>query len=369
MTLSYSTDQQGFRLSVADILKRTAPVSALRAWTNSPDEDDRIRTGVAGALDLFLMAVPEDQGGGGFAFADVAAAIEQLGAGLLPGSTTSTLAAVLALVFGVGGDEAAAAAAEIASGGRAAAWVDATQARVDVTDDGDGDCRLTGRLPLVDGGLQAGHVACAATAPNGSGVFLVDATDRSVARSRLETLDFTREAAEIDLRAAPARRLRRLDGREAQRFRGVAALVTSLESVGAMRELLTMATAYARDRFQFGRQIGSYQAVKHRLVNMQVEFELARAAVSGAVEQVDGDRDGANSLVAAASAAKAACAEAGPLIAQEAIAIFGGIGYSWEHDAHLYFRRLNYLAAVHGSAADHLDTVIDELTGKGASHQ
>ncbi len=358
MTLAYNSDQQTFRLSVSDSMKRTRPVSTLRDWRNTVEDDDRVRAGVAGLLDLFLMTVPEAHGGGGFAFADIAAGIEQFGVGLLPGSSSPTLTAVLALVFGVSSDEAAAAAANVAVDARAAVSICATSVRADTRDDG--TFELTGRLPVVDGAAHATRLLCSANTPDGIGVFLVDITGPTVARQTLQTLDLTRDACEIVLDATAVRRLRRSDGREVLRVRAVAALVASLESVGAMEALMTMATSYALERFQFGRQIGSYQAVKHRLVNMQVELELARAATMGAVEKVD--REGVDSFVSAASVAKAACAEAGPFVAHEAIGVSGGIGYCWEHDAHLYLRRLNYLSAMHGAAAEHLDTVIDELT-------
>ncbi len=365
MALAYNSDQQMFRLSVSDALKRSCAVSTLRDWHNVVVNDDRVRAGVAGRLDLLPMTVPEAHGGGGFAFADIAAGIEQFGAGLLPGSTSPTLTAVLALVFGVSGEEATTAAAELALGGRAAVSACATQVRADAQDNG---CfALTGRLPVVDGGTHATHVLCSANTSDGVGVFLVDTTAPSVTRQALTTLDTTRDACAFAFDATAAQQLHRPDGRGSLRVRAVAALVSSLECVGAMDALMTMATSYAKERFQFGRQIGSYQAVKHRLVTMQVELELARAATMGAVEQVD--REDADLFVSAASASKAVCAVAGPFIAQEAIGVFGGIGYSWEHDAHLYFRRLNYLSVVHGGAAEHLDTVVDELTRKTRSNR
>ena len=363
MALTYGPDQQLFRRSVSDVMKRVSPLSTLRAWRNTVEDDDRVRAGVARTLDLLPMTVPEAQGGGGFAFADIAAGVEQLGAGLLPGSTSPTLPALRGLGFGGGGDEASAAAAELVDS-RAAVCLDASGMTVE-TDDAV-SFRLTGRLPVVDGGSCASRLVCAAVAPDGPGLFLVDLDDSSVSRQTLQTLDLTRDAGELAFDATAVRRLRRPAGDEIGRVRAVAAVTTSLESVGAMQALLNLAVDYARQRFQFGRQIGSYQAVKHRLVDMQVEFELARAATLGAVEQVDRHDD---TLLLAASAAKAACADTGPHLAQEAIGIFGGIGYSWEHDAHLYFRRLNYLAALHGAAAEHLDLVIDELTRQTGGHQ
>ena len=363
MTLALNEDQQMFRTSVLEAIRRISPLSAVREWPDTVEADDRVRAGIATSLDLLTMTIPETHGGGGFAFADVAAGIEQFGAGLLPGSTSPTLTTILALVFGVAGDPAAAVAAHLAADGRWAVSVGAGQ--MSATDKGGGSFELTGDIPVVDGGVHATHLLCSGDTADGPGLFLVELPEANTTRQQLQTLDPTRNACELHFDRTIARRLDRPAGREMLRVRAIAALSTSLEAVGAMNALLTMAVSYAQTRFQFGRQIGSYQAVKHRLVNMQVEFELARAATRGAVEQVD--LAGAETFVAAASAAKAACAEAGPLLAQEAIGVLGGIGYSWEHDAHLYFRRLNYLSALHGEAAEHMDTVMDELTRDAGS--
>jgi alkylation response protein AidB-like acyl-CoA dehydrogenase len=132
----------------------------------------------------------------------------------------------------------------------------------------------------------------------------------------------------------------------------------AVESVGLAQACLDSCVAYVKDRVQFDRPIGSFQAIKHRLVDLLLELELARSAADSAVLAAEAYRGGpgpasARELRAAASMAKAMCGETGVLIARETLHLFGGIGFTWEHDAHLYYRRAKANELLLGDPAAH----------------
>jgi 3-oxochol-4-en-24-oyl-CoA dehydrogenase len=219
----------------------------------------------------------------------------------------------------------------------------------------DGWC-IDGTVRHVLGGAAADDVVVVATAKDGEpALFLLDPAVDGVVAKPERVLDGTRPMATLTLTSAPAVRLsgdgpidevveRNIDG---------ALAVLSAEQVGSCERVLEIATEYARTREQFGRQIGSFQAIKHKCADMLVDLEWARSASQAALEALDDPDIGEADW--RASMAKAVCSEALCSAANVNVQIHGGIGFTWENSAHLYFRRARTDEVVFGSPAQHWD--------------
>jgi alkylation response protein AidB-like acyl-CoA dehydrogenase len=186
-----------------------------------------------------------------------------------------------------------------------------------------------------------------------------------VTRTPLATLDLTRPQASVELDGAKATLIAGPDEapRVIQHALHVGAALLAVEQVGAAQHLLDLAVDYAKSRLQFGRPIGSFQAVKHRLADMLVETEHARSTAYHAVWALT---DGSDDPALATAIAQATASAALSRIAADTIQVLGGIGFTWEHQAHLYFKRATTDAALLGSAEDHrsriAELVLDSAT-------
>ena len=211
---------------------------------------------------------------------------------------------------------------------------------------------------MVDAGA-ADDLLVAATGPDGVGLYAVDAAGvgrrADAAADRRPDPAAGRRSTFTD---APARLVAGPD--EAERVithaLQVGSALLAVEQVGAAQHLLDVAVQYAKTRLQFGRPIGSFQAVKHRLADMMVDLEHARSTAYHAVWALT---DGSDDPALAASIAQATCSAAFSRIATDAIQMLGGIGFTWEHQAHLYFKRATTDAALLGSAEQHRSRVAE----------
>jgi alkylation response protein AidB-like acyl-CoA dehydrogenase len=181
----------------------------------------------------------------------------------------------------------------------------------------------------------------AARTGDGVDLFLVPADAPGVTATRLETMDMTRKQATVELDGVAVGPDDRLGGPGSgaatlDRLADVAAIALAYEQLGGAEACLEMSVAYARERIQFGRPIGSFQAIKHKCADMLVEVESARSSAHYAGRML---ADGGEDLGVAAAVAKAYCSDAFFHVAAETIQVHGGIGFTWEHDAHLYFKR------------------------------
>ncbi|MEU8698179.1 acyl-CoA dehydrogenase family protein [Streptomyces sp. NPDC048680] len=306
------------------------------------------------------LAVPEKYGGVGGGARDVHVLMEELGRGLSPlpclGSAVLTVGALLA-----SGDEEACGRllpglAEGTSVG-ALAWAERGSWEPDAIRAGavpgsGGGWLITGAKehvldwPVVDVLLVAARTPC------GVSLFEVPADAAGVRREPVVTMDGTRGQARWVLEAAEGRLLGADGdgGRSLEHVRDLACTALAAEQVGAAARALELTVAYARDRVQFGRPIGSFQAVKHRLADAYVLVESARSAALGAAFAADEDPD---ALPRAAAVAKSVCSEAFSAVAGEMIQLHGGIGITWEHDAHRYFKRAHGAGELFGPPARH----------------
>ena len=295
--------------------------------------------------------IPEQYGGAGFGMVELCIVMEELGRALLcaPYFSTAVLAANAILNAGSEARKSAL-LPDIASGARLATlaitepdgnW-DPTGIGVVATPEANG-YRLDGVKSYVIDGHVADLLIVAARAPrtvgrDGLALFTLDANSGGVERRLLESMDPTRKIARIDFRGAQANLLGNLDdgAKPIQRTLDQAAVALANEMVGGAQTLLESAVNYAKLRVQFGRTIGSFQAVKHKLADMLLEVELAKSAAYYAAQAVAADDP---EWPALASLAKAAASETYVHTAAECIQIHGGIGFTWENDTHLWFKR------------------------------
>lgn len=337
-----------------------------RLMESDPTFDAKAWARLGAELGVLGLSVPETDGGVGGSLVDQAVAVEELGATLACGPLFGTVyLAIPALVAASSGSVRDALLGELVEGRRTAAFAvvdsagafDAAAVTVTAASSGDG-YSLTGTVPRVVDGVAADDLLVAATGPDGVGLFVVDATGTGVDRTALATIDLTRPMATIEFSSAPAQLVAGPD--EAERVIAhalqVGSALLAVEQVGAAQHMLDLAVDYAKTRWQFGRPIASFQAVKHRLADMMVDLEHARSTAYHAVWAL---ADGSDDPALAASIAQATCSAALSKIAADAIQVHGGIGFTWEHQAHLYFKRATTDAALLGTAEQHRSRVAD----------
>ncbi len=231
---------------------------------------------------------------------------------------------------------------------------------------------LTGHKTFVLDGAAADVVLTVARTDDGIGVFWVDGDAAGLTRSPLPTMDPTRRQARLDYDDVPATRLRTGHGDGWDLVSQVldrAAVALAAEQVGVASRALDMAVEYAKVRHQFGRPIGSFQAVKHLLADVLLEVESARAAAHFALLAAANEDP---ELPAVASLAKAFCSDACLQATAENIQVHGGIGFTWEHPAHLYLKRAKTSQLLFGDPAYHRELLarrigLDTVTAEGAA--
>jgi alkylation response protein AidB-like acyl-CoA dehydrogenase len=339
----YAPEHDELRAAVRGLLESSADSAAVRATIAAGGYDERLWRRMSDELGLVGLGVPEARGGSGFGIVELAVVLEEIGRANLPSPFLGTVLAALALEeAGAGADLLPALAA-----GRGTATVSLTGGTAPWRF---ADGRVTGDLAHVVDGTDARHLVLVGT---GTGA-VVDLGGPGVARTPLETMDLTRGQARVVLDDAPARELVVPAG-WAGRMGALAAVLVACEQIGGAGRVLEMSTAHAGVRVQFGRPIGSFQAVKHLLADMLVECELARTVQQHAVGLAAAPDADPVALDAAARTARLACSRAFRQLSGDAIRVHGGIGYTWEHDAHLFFRRARASAVLFGGTATDAD--------------
>jgi alkylation response protein AidB-like acyl-CoA dehydrogenase len=354
---TFTDEQAQLRSAVRKFCAENFDEQIVRGLMESdPPFDAKVWSRLGLELGVLGLSVPESEGGAGGSLVDQAVAVEELGASLSCGPVFGTvflaIPALVAVSAGAVRDELL---AELVEGRRTAAFAVADRAgafdpsAVTVTASGD---RLSGTVERVVDAGAADDLLVAAGGSNGAALYTVDAAGPGVERTPLVTLDLTRPQATVRFSDAPARLVAGPD--EAERVIShalqVGSALLAAEQVGAAQHLLDLAVDYAKSRLQFGRQIGSFQAVKHRLADMLVDLEHARSTAYHAVWAMT---DGSDDPALAASMAQATCSAAFSRIAKDTIQVHGGIGFTWEHQAHLYFKRATTDAALLGTAEQH----------------
>jgi alkylation response protein AidB-like acyl-CoA dehydrogenase len=347
MSAGYSAEHDELRQVVREFLGERSPSQEVRRLMEAGDSrDDQVWSLLAGQLGLTGIAVPERYGGAGYGPVELGIVLEEMGGALLVAPYFATVA-LAGQLLAASGDEAAMARwlPGIADGSLTGALAVAEHsgswdlAEVAATAEPAGDSwAVTGTKLFVIDGHSADLLLVVAHAPDGPGVFAIERDTEGTERQRLDSLDLTRALAAVTLHGARATRVGA--GRDAAAWlaevRDLVLAALAAEQLGGAARCLDMSVGYACVREQFGRPIGSFQAIKHKCANMLVEVECGRSAVYHASEAVAGGQPDAP---LAAALAYAYCSRAFTHAAKECIQIHGGIGYTWEHDAHLYLRR------------------------------
>jgi alkylation response protein AidB-like acyl-CoA dehydrogenase len=361
----FDADQELLRDSVRRYLADRAPIPWVRAMLDDPrGTTDAVWRGLAD-LGVLALLVPEADGGAGMGMVDAAVVLEELGRAVHPGPFVASAVAAASLLS-LAGTEAARRAwlPGIADGsvvatvavdepGRRSEWRSPT---TEATAAGD-TWAVTGTKVHVPYAATADVVLVTATLPDGAlGVVVVEAGTPRVTITPTDTVDGTRREATVVLDGAPARPVSDGDASEAVGETvdrtGVAMVV---DGVGAASRALEMAVDYAKERVQFDRPIGSFQAVQHLCADMLRAVELARAAAYYACWACDA-ADATERHRAATMAL--ACATDGLYgVGASLVQVHGGIGFTWEHDAHLFYKRLLTLQLYGGGAGDHLEAL------------
>jgi alkylation response protein AidB-like acyl-CoA dehydrogenase len=423
--LLYSETEQDLAGTLAGLLASRAAASDVIARTEQTETVDAgLWRTVAAEIGVAGLLIPEALGGAGASYRELAAAAEQFGASVAPipylGSAATATAALLSAArsaagAGNGGGPASSGAAggqadidtsQPLSGPAAAARDAALRARaqsgsgrspavspaagllrqladgsitaalaVTVTSrpgagfpaaarvagrDASGQVKLRGMIPAVADALPADVLLVPADGVP-SALYLIEATAPGVHRKPLVSLDMTRQLCDITLDDVSARQVAvgpaAADAVAAGLAAGAAMLAA--EQLGLAQRCLDMTVAYVKERRQFARQIGSFQAIKHRLADLWTTITLARAASRYAAACLADDDPDAPVAVALA---KSACCDAAVTAAQECVQLHGGIGFTWEHPAHLYLKRAKASAAAYGTPGAHreaLATLVD----------
>jgi alkylation response protein AidB-like acyl-CoA dehydrogenase len=363
MDFDFSVDQEMLRESLRRFLTERAPITPYvrRVYDEPSIGADDLWRGLAD-LGVLGLLVPEAHGGAGRGMVDAAVVLEELGRAVSPTPFASSAIAAVSLVLDAGGDREHAfllpgladgttigTIALYEQGGRYSWSAPQTVARADGR-----EWRVDGLKVHVPDGAGAGLLLVTARdADERLGVFAVEAGSPEVEAVASPTVDGSRKTATITFSGARGWRLGDVDATVAV-ARAIDRLSVAyvVDGVGAAARALELAVEYAKEREQFGKPIGAFQAVQHLCADMLRTVELGRAAGYYACWAAD-DADGAEAHRAAALASTFA-SEAFAQLGGTAIQVFGGIGFTWEHDIHLFYKRLLTLSVALGTTDDHL---------------
>lgn len=370
MDFLLSAEQQDFQRGLRRFLAERSPLPVVREVVESErGYDPALWSQMSEQLGLPGLIVPEEYGGAGASMLEAALVMEELGRSLVPSPYFATTALGVVPILAVGTeDQKQELLPALAAGERTATLAMSEQGGVlgpegvtmQAVAVGEG-VTLTGTKAYVIDGHSADVVVVAARAPGSAdiGLYLVDADAAGLKRSREQTLDLTRPMATLEFDATPAVPLG--EPISAARMNGildVASTLLAAEMVGGMEAAMMMAVEYAKVRHQFNRPIGSFQAIKHRCAEMAVETDASRAAVQFAAFAAS---EGSEELAVAAPLAKATAASAFAFTAAWTIQIHGGIGFTWEQDAHLYYRKAKADEVLLGTTTENWLTLADRI--------
>lgn len=360
MLCAPSDERLALRDSVRQLLNRESGSAAVRAAVSSLDGfDQALWTRLCTEIGVAGLAIPDRYGGVGASLAETAVVLGELGRTLTPcplfGSAVLAGHAVLSsgdtdachrLLPGIADGSTIAALVWVGTDGRWDPGSAAGTARRESTV----DWMVTGEAHYVLDGCAAEVLIVAAHTEDGLGLFEVAAGE--AVREHAPTMDLTRRLATVRLSGARGRRIGSGDASAwLATVRDVACAMVAAEQVGTARRCLELTVEYTKSRVQFGRPIGGFQALKHRMADLHVLVETAESA---ALAAVDADPT-------AAAVAKTYCSEALCAVAGELIQLHGGIAITWEHDAHLYFKRAHGSAQLFGAPREHIARLGSQL--------
>ena len=359
MEFTFSEEQEQFREMVRRYLADRSPTATVRATMETElGFDPTLWSDINQDLGLAALAIPEEHGGQGFSWIETCIALEEAGRALLCAPLVSTSLAAHAITRAADEELRSAWLPRLATG-----EVRGTLALTEA--DGNWnparasaklvDGRLSGSKHYVLDGTSADVIVTSAIDEAGEfRLVLVEAGTSGVSRTPVTSLDPTRRLATIDFDGADATPMSANDNDVTAVF-DAALVAIANESVGGASVLLEETVEYVKMRHQFGRPIGSFQAVKHRCANMLLEVELAKSAAYYATQAFAEDDAQTSAL---ASAAKASAGDAYLLAARDAIQLHGGIGFTWDNDTQLWFKRAKHNEVIFGDPTFHRERVM-----------
>jgi alkylation response protein AidB-like acyl-CoA dehydrogenase len=385
LDLTLSPDQSFFQETTRRFLEGEAPLTRVRELADDPAGFDRDWWRRGAELGWTAFLVPEEHGGGtlsGGRMADLAIVAEEFGRLVSPGPLHPTNIVAGALAASGTPEQRAAVLPGIVSGDLVASWCFTEPGRgwrpsdVELAAQRSGDgFVLVGTKAMVEAAGEADWFLVTARSHGGDGglvQFLVPRDARGLTVTAMRGLDLVRRFGQVrfdDVAVPGTARVGAGDATtDVERQLQMGATLECAQMAGAADRVLEFTAAYALDRYSFGRQLASYQALKHRFADMKVWLEATHATVSGAAQAVDGaaargNGTGAHGRLGGAgrlvSAAKVYVGDRVPELVQDCVQIHGGIGLTWEHDIHLYLRRVTLGRALYGTPDDHRERLAE----------
>jgi alkylation response protein AidB-like acyl-CoA dehydrogenase len=378
MDFGFSDEQDMLRQTARAFLEEHCPTTFVRQMMEDEKGYSPTLWREMAELGWLGLAFPEAYGGQGLGFVDLTVILEEMGAALLPSPFLSTVLLAGQTIL-IGGSEAQKKTylPKIADGSLIATLALTEPAgrfdaegitAVKATPEGDG-FKISGtKLFVPDAHVAELLVVAARTKDAGNksfgvSLFLVESNSPGISTTLLKTMDQTRKQCEVVFDNVQVGRDRLIGMVDMgwpilQKVLNLATVSLCAEMVGGAQRVLDLSVAYAKERVQFGRPIGSFQAIKHKCAEMMLQVESAKSAAYYAAWAVDEDVPEAPLAV---SMAKAYCSDAYRQTSGEGIQVHGGIGFTWEHDMHLYFKRAKYAEFTFGDATYHRELVAQEL--------
>jgi alkylation response protein AidB-like acyl-CoA dehydrogenase len=375
VNFAFSEEQEELRRSVRRFLEDKSPSAEVRRLMETTEGyDPKVWAQMANELGLQSLHIPEAYGGQGFSFVELVVVLEEMGRALLCAPYFSSVCLAANAIMNAGTEEQKQALLPGIAAGETIATLaftepsgkwDANGITMEAASDGSGGYTLSGTKMFVLDGHTANLLVVAARSAGSGGTegisfFTVEGDAPGLTRTALPTMDQTRKQAKLEFSNVPAQLL----GEEGAGWAALsktldqAAVCLAAEQVGGAQKCLDMSVEYAKVRIQFGRPIGSFQAIKHKCADMLLEVESSKSAAYYAGWAAAEDND---ELPVVASLAKSYCSEAYFHAAAENIQIHGGIGFTWEHDAHLYFKRAKSSEILFGDPTYHRELLAQRI--------
>ncbi len=369
MNFAFTEEQDELRKTVRAFLDSKSPEAAVREQMETEQGyDEAVWKQMAEQMGLQGLHIPEEHGGSGYGYVELGIVLEEMGRSLLCAPFFSTVVLAANTLLHSGDDAAMAKYLPGIASGETIATVAFTEPsgkwdeagiEMAATASGNG-YTLSGTKMFVLDGHTAGLILVAARTDDGVSLFALDGDADGLTRTALSTMDQTRKQARLEFENTPAT----LVGTAGQGWDVLSKVLDlvvvglAAEQVGGAQKVLDMAVEYAKVRVQFGRPIGSFQAIKHKCADMLLEVESAKSAAYYGLWCASELND---ELPSVASLAKAYCSEAYFHAAAENIQIHGGIGFTWEHPAHLYFKRAKSSELLFGDPTYHRELLAQRI--------
>ena len=369
MNFAFTEEQEELRKTVRNFLDAKSPETAVREQMETEaGYDQAVWSQMGEQMGLQGLHIPEEYGGSGYSYVELGIVLEEMGRSLLCAPFFSTVVLAANTLIHCGDDAAKQAHLPGIASGETVATVAFTEPSgkwdeagitMQATASGDGHT-LSGTKMFVLDGHTAGLIIVAARTAAGVSLFTVAGGAAGLTRTALATMDQTRKQAKLDFDNTPAT-LIGTDGdgwNVLNKVLDLVAIGLAAEQVGGAQKVLDKAVEYAKVRVQFGRPIGSFQAIKHKCADMLLEVESAKSAAYYGMWCASEMND---ELASVASLAKAYCSEAYFHATAENIQIHGGIGFTWEHPAHLYFKRAKSSELLFGDPTYHRELLAQRI--------